>query len=125
MKKILAVAGLGAAIVGSLLGAGTANASDDSFLNYVAAKTGYYPANYHDMQTAVAVGHGVCNQIDTYGVPGVKMSVDQGISSGFSGYETGYIVAGAVNELCPWNQGVALAAANRYGGNQDDGGSLV
>ena len=121
MKKVIAVTGLGAAVaLGSLAGAGTASASEDGFLNYVYSKTGYYPATYEAMNTSVAVGHGICNQISTYGEDGVYLSIDQGISSGFSGYDTVYIVAGALTELCPWNWGVAKAAVNKR-----SGGSLV
>ena len=44
MKKALAAAGLGTAIaLGSLVGAGTASASESSFLSYVGSQTGYYP----------------------------------------------------------------------------------
>ena len=57
MKKLIAAAGLGAAVaVSSLAGAGTANASEDGYLNFVYNKTGYYPADYEHMQTSVAVG---------------------------------------------------------------------
>ena len=121
MKKLIAAAGIGAALIaGPLAGAGTASASDDGFLNYVYSKTGYYPADYQGMQTSVAVGHGICNQISTHGEDGVYLSIDQGISSGFSGYDTGYIIVGALNELCPWNWGVAKAAVDKR-----SGGSLV
>ena len=117
MNRLIAVAGFGAAVtIGSLMGAGTASASEDGFLNYVYNKTGYYPADYKNMQTSVAVGHGICNQISTYGEDGVYLSIDQGISSGFSGYDTGYIVAGALTELCPWNWGVAKAAVDKRSG---------
>ena len=117
MKKVLAAAGIGAAVaIGSLVGAGAANASEDGYLNFVYNKTGYYPADYEHMQTSVAVGHTICHQISTYGEDGMYLSIDQGISSGFSGEETGYIIVGALNELCPWNWGVAKSAADKRSG---------
>ena len=66
------------------------------------------------MNTAIAVGHGICTEISTYGEDGVDLAINQGIASGFSGNDTGSIVAGALNELCPENWPTASAAVDGY-----------
>jgi len=64
MKKImssLAVAGLGAAIaVGSLVGAGSANANTGSFIN-AANNEGWYDVNTGG---TLRLGYGVCNMLN-------------------------------------------------------------
>jgi hypothetical protein len=58
MKKVIAVAGIGAAIaVGTLMGAGAANASEGSFI-YAANNEGWYDNNPGG---TVRLGYQVCN----------------------------------------------------------------
>ena len=61
MKKIIAVAGLGAAIaIGSLTGAGTASAdSGTRFLDQL----NDYGIHVYDSSQAIATGHRLCNEM--------------------------------------------------------------
>ena len=61
MKKIIAVAGLGAAVaIGSLVGAGTANASTAGFESVVYSDTGYSGSS------VVSLGYTTCDAITTF-----------------------------------------------------------
>jgi hypothetical protein len=127
MKKImssLAVAGLGAAIaLGSLMGAGAANASEGGYLSDVAV-VGYGV----DTSTKLDVGHGTCTMLTSARTTGMSPAVGLAsvrtmfLTSGFTPKASATVIYASVTQLCPANFNYMMAGADAISGNS--GGSL-
>ena len=107
MKKLIAVAGLGAAItVGSLVGAGTASATtgDATFLQMLATG-GISSANGPDYGL-IQTGHAVCIDLQN-GVPfnSEVWALQQFSQMGggvLSPGDAGYFIGASQTAYCPW-----------------------
>ena len=107
MKKLLAAAGLGAAVtIGSLVGAGTASASPSGFINAVHNEGISAPAG----NTALyRNGYLVCQWLDQgYSVRSVINEVYY--ASDFPSGTSGGFVGISVRELCPRHTNTVLNA---------------
>jgi hypothetical protein len=123
MKKIIAVAGLGAAVaIGSLVGAGTANASTAGFESVVYSDTGYSGSS------VVSLGYTTCDAITTFRQTGMPPAGAMGavggiyLDSGISSHDSAYILAASVTELCPSNYSYVMAGVD---GVPDSSGTTV
>ena len=103
MKKLIAAAGLGAAVtIGSLVGAGTANASEGSYLQALS-----YSLNIYSPETAINAGYLICNELaQGYTYSEEAWSLVRGANGpwgrGHYTYADAWAqVAAAHNELCP------------------------
>jgi hypothetical protein len=99
MKKLIAVAGLGAAItLGSLVGAGTASADTSSFL-YAADNAGFYNSGGYDAELAVA--RGICSMLYSgYSEYQVQSYTYHHTAATIGWSDAGQLVALAQDHLC-------------------------
>ena len=101
MKKVLAAAGIGAAVtIGSMMGAGTANAIPDGYNTW---------------------GGYLCHAMDDYGYSGVFLGTNVMVAhEGYSEEQAGRALAGAIAHDCPWHAPTVQEAIRIYNqGGQD------
>ena len=95
MKKMITATLLGGAILGSLLGAGTASAATQDYLNSLKYN---YSMDIWDYPLVVNQGYTVCgmlwNDVNPYSWL---------IGNGYDSYEAGAIISSARYGLCPGN----------------------
>lgn len=100
MKKTLAVAGLGAALIAVVALAPTANATsgDAGYLDWLDS----YRVHYRSSSTVISIAHSVC---DTVAASPTQSTVTQARMSakdaGFDATESAAIVVGSIHFYCP------------------------
>ena len=102
MKKALAAAGIGAAVtIGSLAGAGTANASQLGYLQMLNYR-GFYIT---DTASALATGYNICEQLNYNTGDIVSEYVFMHSSWAEISTREGalMVVLTSVEQLCPWH----------------------
>ena len=115
MKKLLAAAGLGAAVaLGSLAGAGTASADAYGFVDDIHA---YGLINVYGDNWLLDQGLTVCQNLDVGATPHYAANNLWAANPRMTAYDTGAFVAIAINDLCRWQLGQPFDGWGSSGGS--------